>query len=95
MTILKERLRDSLTRSLTRLHDRWHRTARHLPVLQRSPHQLVRAVCKGPLPLLLEHLMLRLYEAHAADQVPYIEILADYRGDLCVTQEIATRERSG
>lgn len=31
----------------------------------------------------------RLYEAHAADQVPYIEILADYWGDLCVSQEIA------
>jgi hypothetical protein len=31
----------------------------------------------------------RLYEAHAADQVPYIEILADYWGELCVTQDLA------
>lgn len=31
----------------------------------------------------------RLYEAHEADRVPYIEILADYWGDLCVTPEIA------
>lgn len=32
----------------------------------------------------------RLYEAHAADQVPYIEILADYWGELCATSEIAS-----
>ncbi len=32
----------------------------------------------------------RLYEAHAADQVPYIEILADYWGELCVNREIAS-----
>jgi len=32
----------------------------------------------------------RLYEAHAADQMPYIEILADYWGELCVTPELAS-----
>ena len=32
----------------------------------------------------------RLYEAHAADQVPYIEILADFWGELCVSQELAS-----
>jgi hypothetical protein len=32
----------------------------------------------------------RLYEAHAVDQVPYIETLADFWGELCVTQELAS-----
>jgi hypothetical protein len=32
----------------------------------------------------------RLYEAHAADQIPYIETLADFWGELCVTQELAS-----
>ena len=32
----------------------------------------------------------RLYEAHEADEVPYIEILTDYWGDLCVTRELAS-----
>jgi hypothetical protein len=32
----------------------------------------------------------RLYEAHEQDGVPYIEILTDYWGDLCVTQELAS-----
>ena len=33
--------------------------------------------------------MERLFEAHAADQMPYIETLTDYWGELCVTQKIA------
>jgi hypothetical protein len=32
----------------------------------------------------------RLYEAHELDGVPYIEILTDYWGDLCVTKELAS-----
>ena len=32
----------------------------------------------------------RLYEAHELDGVPYIEILTDYWGDLCVTEELAS-----
>jgi hypothetical protein len=32
----------------------------------------------------------RLYEAHEADGVPYIEILTDYWGELCVTRELAS-----
>lgn len=32
----------------------------------------------------------RLYDAHAADQIPYIETLADFWGELCVTQELAS-----
>jgi NAD(P)-dependent dehydrogenase (short-subunit alcohol dehydrogenase family) len=31
----------------------------------------------------------RLWEAHAADQVPYIESLADFWGELCASQEAA------
>lgn len=33
----------------------------------------------------------RLFEAHGEDQIPYIEQLADYWGELCVTPEIASR----
>lgn len=32
----------------------------------------------------------RLFEAHAADQMPYIELLADHWGDLCASHEIAS-----
>jgi len=32
----------------------------------------------------------RLYEAHEQDGVPYIEILTDYWGELCVTEELAS-----
>ncbi len=32
----------------------------------------------------------RLYEAHAADEIPYIETLADYWGELCASKEIAS-----
>jgi hypothetical protein len=32
----------------------------------------------------------RLFEAHQADQIPYIERLADYWGELCASKEIAS-----
>jgi hypothetical protein len=32
----------------------------------------------------------KLYKAHADDQIPYIEILGDYWGELCASQEIAS-----
>jgi hypothetical protein len=32
----------------------------------------------------------RLFEAHAADQIPYIERLADYWGELCASKEVAS-----
>ena len=32
----------------------------------------------------------RLFEAHSADQIPYIERLADYWGELCGTAEVAS-----
>ena len=31
----------------------------------------------------------RLFDAHAADQIPYIELLADYWGELCASKEVA------
>jgi len=33
----------------------------------------------------------RLWEAHAADQIPYIESLADHWGELCASREVASR----
>jgi hypothetical protein len=33
----------------------------------------------------------RLFEAHAEDQIPYIEQLADHWGKLCVTADLASR----
>lgn len=33
----------------------------------------------------------RLFDAHAADQIPYIERLADYWGDLCASPETSSR----
>lgn len=33
----------------------------------------------------------RLFEAHAEDQIPYIERLADYWGELCASPELASR----
>jgi len=32
----------------------------------------------------------RLFEAHAADEIPYIEQLADHWGELCVSEEVAS-----
>jgi len=32
----------------------------------------------------------RLFEAHAADEIPYIELLADYWGELCASKEAAS-----
>ncbi|MDX2108012.1 MAG: hypothetical protein SFY67_16565 [Candidatus Melainabacteria bacterium] len=33
----------------------------------------------------------RLYEAHEADEIPYIEALADYFGELCASKELASK----
>jgi len=32
----------------------------------------------------------RLFEAHAADEIPYIELLADHWGELCASKEVAS-----
>jgi hypothetical protein len=33
----------------------------------------------------------RLFDAHAADEIPYIELLAEHWGDLCASPEVASR----
>lgn len=33
----------------------------------------------------------RLFQAHAEDEIPYVEILADFWGDLCASAELASR----
>lgn len=33
----------------------------------------------------------RLYEAHVEDQIPYIELLTDHWGDLCISEELASQ----
>ena len=33
----------------------------------------------------------RLYDAYEKDEIPYIELLGDYWGDLCVSREVASR----
>lgn len=33
----------------------------------------------------------RLFEAHGEDQIPYIESLAEYRGELCASKEVASQ----
>ena len=33
----------------------------------------------------------RLFEAHAADEIPYIEVLAEYWGELCASPQVASR----
>ena len=38
-----------------------------------------------------ENWLERLFEAHAADQIPYIETLADYWGELCASPEVSSR----
>ena len=38
-----------------------------------------------------DHWLERLWEAYQADQIPYIETLGDYWGDLCASPEVAAR----
>ncbi|MEM6559758.1 MAG: hypothetical protein AAF605_08235 [Myxococcota bacterium] len=38
-----------------------------------------------------ERWLRRLFDAHAADQIPYIERLADHWGELCASSEVASR----
>jgi len=59
--------------------------------VNRAIEALVPMIASAPVPASMrEQWLERLYEAHAADQVPYIECLADYWGELCVTKELAS-----
>lgn len=56
----------------------------------RAIEALVPIIAKAPVDLSLRRKWLeKLYQAHADDQVPYIESLADYWGELCASSEIA------
>ena len=60
--------------------------------VNRAIEELVPIIAHAPADeRLRESWLERLYEAHAADEIPYIELLGDYWGDLCVTKEIASR----
>jgi len=60
--------------------------------VNRAIEELVPIIARTPAHERLRQAWLeRLYEAHAADKIPYIELLGDYWGDLCVTKEIASR----
>jgi hypothetical protein len=52
---------------------------------------IVPLIAAAPVPSKVREKWLeRLYEAHEQDGVPYIEILTDYWGELCVTKELAS-----
>lgn len=56
----------------------------------RAIDALVPIIAKAPVdPPLRRKWLEKLYQAHADDQIPYIESLADYWGPLCATPEIA------
>jgi len=53
--------------------------------------ELVPIVAGAPADLeARERWLERLWEAHEADQMPYIERLADYWGELCASKEVAS-----
>lgn len=56
----------------------------------RAIEAMVPMIAKAPTDQTLRRKWLeKLYQAHADDQVPYIESLADYWGELCASPEIA------
>jgi hypothetical protein len=58
--------------------------------VNRAIEALVPLIASAPAPRKLREKWLeRLYEAHAADEMPYIEILADHWGDVCGCAELA------
>ena len=59
--------------------------------VNRAIEALVPIICAADVPVgVREKWLERLYEAHEADQMRYIESLADYWGDLCVTPQLAS-----
>lgn len=53
--------------------------------------EIVPVIARAPAdPKTREAWLERLWQAHADDGVPYIELLADYRGELCASSEIAS-----
>jgi hypothetical protein len=53
--------------------------------------ELVAVVAKAPAdPLTRQAWLERFFEAHADDQIPHIETLADFWGELCASREVAS-----
>jgi hypothetical protein len=53
--------------------------------------ELVAIIAKAPAdPLTRQAWLERLFEAHADDQIPYIERLADFWGELCASRDVAS-----
>jgi hypothetical protein len=60
--------------------------------VNRAIEELVAIIAAAPADVKTrEGWLERLYEARAADEIPYIERLADFWGELCVTKETASR----
>lgn len=58
--------------------------------VNRAINALVPTIAKAPAdPKVRRKWLEQLYQAHADDQVPYIECLGDSWGDLCASPEIA------
>lgn len=58
--------------------------------VNRTIEVLVPIIAKAPADIALRRKWLeRLYQAHADDQIPYIECLGDYWGELCASPELA------
>lgn len=59
--------------------------------VNRAIETLVPVIAKAPVDHDLRRKWLeKLYQANADDQIPYIEAMGDYWGELCATQEIAS-----
>jgi hypothetical protein len=60
--------------------------------VSRAIEELVTVIAAAPADVKTrEGWLERLYEARAADEIPYIEVLGDLWGELCVSKEIASR----
>ncbi len=60
--------------------------------VNRAIEELVAVIAAAPADVKTrEGWLERLYDARAADEIPYIEMLGDLWGELCVTKEIASR----
>jgi hypothetical protein len=59
--------------------------------VNRTIAELVPVIARAPADARVRAAWLdRLFEAHAADQIPYIEQLAEYWGELCGSRELAS-----
>ena len=59
--------------------------------VNRAIEELVPVIARAPAdPATREAWLERLFEAHAADAIPYIELLAEHWGELCASQHLAS-----